>query len=451
MVDEAAVPGDPVADDQAESTAADAEATANATRQAAGTSQTAARGHRRPASQRQVARAPSPPRRPPVPRRPMASAIGGSSSRCRPRRPTSAPATTPWRWRSTFATGSRSRSPTRPVSSSRSRARAPACCRRPETTGSWSRLETGLRWALGQVPADLGFRVHMQNQVPIARGLGSSAAATVAGLVAADALTGDGLDQRRLLTLSIEIEGHPDNATAALLGGFVVIAMVDGRPETVRFEPPRDLRAVLFIPDKPLSTSAMRAALPHEVPHRDAVFNIGARGPGCRRAGRRTAPRSCARRPRTASTSRIAPRSTPSCPSSTAAARAAGALGACLSGSGSTVIAFGDSVRGLTQIEAAFLATAAGAGPAGHGAGGPAAIGGRGHHRVQLALRRGRAAAAVPTSRPCLPTSSSRSTAARRSRTPTASATSRGASRASAPRAPTWSWSSAPWATPPTT
>ncbi|MFI5291764.1 MAG: homoserine kinase, partial [Candidatus Limnocylindrales bacterium] len=136
-------------------------------------------------------------------------------------------------------------------------------------------LETGLRWALGQVPADLGFRVHMQNQVPIARGLGSSAAATVAGLVAADALTGDGLDQRRLLTLSIEIEGHPDNATAALLGGFVVIAMVDGRPETVRFEPPRDLRAVLFIPDKPLSTSAMRAALPHEVPHRDAVFNIG--------------------------------------------------------------------------------------------------------------------------------------------------------------------------------
>ncbi len=136
-------------------------------------------------------------------------------------------------------------------------------------------LETGLRWALGQVPADLGFRIHMQNQVPIARGLGSSAAATVAGLVAADALTGDGLDQRRLLTLSIEIEGHPDNATAALLGGFVVIAMVDGRPETVRFEPPRDLRAVLFIPEKPLSTSAMRAALPHEVPHRDAVFNIG--------------------------------------------------------------------------------------------------------------------------------------------------------------------------------
>ncbi len=99
-------------------------------------------------------------------------------------------------------------------------------------------LETGLRWALGQVPADLGFRIHMENQVPIARGLGSSAAATVAGLVAADALTGDGLDQRRLLTLSIEIEGHPDNATAALLGGFVVIAMVDGRPETVRFEPP---------------------------------------------------------------------------------------------------------------------------------------------------------------------------------------------------------------------
>ena len=219
-------------------------------------------------------------------------------------------------------------------------------------------LETGLRWALGQVPADLGFRIHMQNQVPIARGLGSSAAATVAGLVAADALTGDGLDQRRLLTLSIEIEGHPDNATAALLGGFVVIAMVDGRPETVRFEPPRDLRAVLFIPDKPLSTSAMRAALPHEVPHRDAVFNIGrvALAVAGLAAGRSDVLRA-------ATEDRIHEQYRaevyPELPKLEAAARAAGALGACLSGSGSTVIAFGDSVRGLTQIEAAFLATAA--------------------------------------------------------------------------------------------
>jgi len=219
-------------------------------------------------------------------------------------------------------------------------------------------LETGLRWALGQVPADLGFRIHMQNQVPIARGLGSSAAATVAGLVAADALTGDGLDQRRLLTLSIEIEGHPDNATAALLGGFIVIAMVDGRPETVRFEPPRDLRAVLFIPDKPLSTSDMRAALPHAVPHRDAVFNIGrvALAVAGLAAGRSEVLRA-------ATEDRIHEQYRaevyPELPKLEAAARAAGALGACLSGSGSTVIAFGDSVRGLTQIEAAFLATAA--------------------------------------------------------------------------------------------
>jgi len=219
-------------------------------------------------------------------------------------------------------------------------------------------LETGLRWALGQVPAELGFRIHMQNQVPIARGLGSSASATVAGLVAADALTGGGLDQRRLLTLSIEIEGHPDNATAALLGGFVVIAMVDGRPETVRFEPPRDLRAVLFIPEKPLSTAAMRAALPHEVPHRDAVFNIGrvALAVAGLAAGRSEVLRA-------ATEDRIHEQYRaevyPELPKMEAAARAAGALGACLSGSGSTIIAFGDSVRGLTQIEAAFLATAA--------------------------------------------------------------------------------------------
>ena len=95
-------------------------------------------------------------------------------------------------------------------------------------------LDTGLRWALGEVPLEVGFRVAMHNAIPLGRGLGSSAAATVAGLVAANALTGNGLDQRRLLTLSIEIEGHPDNAAAALLGGFVVIAVIDGRSEERR-------------------------------------------------------------------------------------------------------------------------------------------------------------------------------------------------------------------------
>ena len=359
MVDEAAVPGDPVADEQAEPTVADAEAAAAATRQAVSAPQTAGQAEPPGTSElktsRSHAKAAAPTDRP--------SAPDGFRYR---RVVVDVPATTANLGAGydalALALDLRNRisveitdSPGLELSVEGEGAGVLPTSRDNRFVVA---LETGLRWALGQVPADLGFRVHMQNQVPIARGLGSSAAATVAGLVAADALTGDGLDQRRLLTLSIEIEGHPDNATAALLGGFVVIAMVDGRPETVRFEPPRDLRAVLFIPDKPLSTSAMRAALPHDVPHRDAVFNIGrvALAVAGLAAGRSEVLRA-------ATEDRIHEQYRaevyPELPRLTAAARAAGALGACLSGSGSTVIAFGDSVRGLTHIEAAFLATAA--------------------------------------------------------------------------------------------
>ena len=300
------MPGDPVADDQAEPSVADAEAGPPATRRAVGASQTAAQGEPpatgEPKASRSRAKAAAPAARP--------SAPDGFRYR---RVVVDVPATT-----ANLGAGYDALALALDLRNRISVEITPGLELSVEGEGAGvlptSRdnrfvvaLETGLRWALGQVPADLGFRVHMQNQVPIARGLGSSAAATVAGLVAADALTGDGLDQRRLLTLSIEIEGHPDNATAALLGGFVVIAMVDGRPETVRFEPPRDLRAVLFIPDPP-STSAMRGAA-HECriatrsQHRP-------RGPGCRRAGRRTLQRGD-RGPHPGST---APGST-SCPS----------------------------------------------------------------------------------------------------------------------------------------
>jgi homoserine kinase len=220
-------------------------------------------------------------------------------------------------------------------------------------------FEIGLRWALGEVPADVGWRVRMINDIPVARGLGSSAAATVAGLVAADAMAGGGLlDGRQLLTLAAEIEGHPDNAAAALLGGFVVVAMVDGRPEAIRFDIPRDLRAVLFIPVRPLSTGAMRATLPHDVPHRDAVFNVGraALGVAALATGRlellRATTEDRLHEPYRAAIF-------PALPALVGAARDAGALGACLSGSGSSVIAFADSMRQITAIEAAFAAVAA--------------------------------------------------------------------------------------------
>ncbi len=202
-------------------------------------------------------------------------------------------------------------------------------------------LELGLRWALGEVPNGIGWRILMRNEIPLTRGLGSSAAAVVAGLVAADALTGGRLDERRQLQLACELEGHPDNAAAALLGGFVVVAMIDGRPEAVRFDVPSRLRAVLFVPDRPLETAAMRAALPRDVPHRDASFNVsrGALAVAAIASGRYTLLRQ-ATEDRLHEPYRAAVY--PELPLLVSAARRAGALGACLSGAGSAVIAFAD-------------------------------------------------------------------------------------------------------------
>lgn len=220
-------------------------------------------------------------------------------------------------------------------------------------------FEVGLRWALGAMPSQVGWRIRLANDIPLARGLGSSAAATVGGLLAADAMCGGGIiEPRRLLSLAAEIEGHADNAAGAILGGFVVVALVDGQPEAIRFDPPRDLRAVLFVPHRPLSTGAMRATLPHEVPHRDAVFNVGraALAVAALATGRmHLLPAATEDRLHEPYRARIFP----ALPVLVRAAREAGALGACLSGSGSTVLAFADSMRRISRIEAAFAAAAA--------------------------------------------------------------------------------------------
>ena len=117
-------------------------------------------------------------------------------------------------------------------------------------------------------PADgLRFRIH--SEIPAAAGMGSSAAAIVAGLAAADHLYE--LDES-LFQHAVDLEGHPDNVAAALLGGFVVCSG-DGPP--ARLEPPPELEGVIAIPHHEVSTSEARAALPAEVSLEDAVHNVG--------------------------------------------------------------------------------------------------------------------------------------------------------------------------------
>ena len=112
-----------------------------------------------------------------------------------------------------------------------------------------------------------GFEFTIRSDIPLSGGLGSSAAAVVAGLLAADHLFELDAD---VLGLATELEGHPDNVAAALRGGFVIC---DG-PNVHRLEPPMGLEAVLVVPREAVRTEEARAALPKAVPMEDAVFNV---------------------------------------------------------------------------------------------------------------------------------------------------------------------------------
>jgi homoserine kinase len=115
-------------------------------------------------------------------------------------------------------------------------------------------------------PAD-DFTFRIRSEIPLSGGLGSSAAAIVAGLMAADHLFELDAD---LLACATELEGHPDNVAAALYGGLVICA--DG--QATRFDPPTGLEALAVVPDEAVRTRAARAALPKQVPLEDAVFNV---------------------------------------------------------------------------------------------------------------------------------------------------------------------------------
>jgi homoserine kinase len=119
-----------------------------------------------------------------------------------------------------------------------------------------------------------GVTLTCHNQIPHARGLGSSSAAIVAGILLARALAPPaGLDDAATLRLAAEIEGHPDNVAPCLLGGFTIAWTGRGGARAVRREPDPAVQPMIFVPASRGLTAAARAALPDTVPHEDAVFN----------------------------------------------------------------------------------------------------------------------------------------------------------------------------------
>ena len=225
-----------------------------------------------------------------------------------------------------------------------------------------NRFVSGLRRGLEELEAadaGMAWRIEMVNEIPLGRGLGSSAAAAVGGLLCAEGLAGRQLGRESLLRLAVEIEGHPDNVAAALLGGFVIVTggAAEGDWQVLRLDPPAGLRAVVFVPERELPTSRMRAALPDSVPRADAVHNLG-------RAAMLAAAMAhgdlellsamCGDRLHEPYRAALYPEF----PSLQKAALDAGAFGAALSGAGSTVIALcgadsADAVAGALRQAAA--------------------------------------------------------------------------------------------------
>lgn len=119
-----------------------------------------------------------------------------------------------------------------------------------------------------------GIRIRMENTVPLARGLGSSAAAIVAGLIAANAAVGNRLSPQEIFDIATRLEGHPDNVAPAIFGGITVSMVQGGTPRCLRFVPPQPLRMVVAVPEFTLSTRAARQVLPKTVSFHDAVFNV---------------------------------------------------------------------------------------------------------------------------------------------------------------------------------
>lgn len=126
--------------------------------------------------------------------------------------------------------------------------------------------------SIGQTPSEL--KITVQSQIPIARGLGSSASVIVGGLLAANELLGHPADEVALLSIATEVEGHPDNVTPSIVGGLVLTSLEDDGSVVYRkLNWPEEWQITVCIPDYELSTEISRSVLPKEVPMQDAIFN----------------------------------------------------------------------------------------------------------------------------------------------------------------------------------
>jgi homoserine kinase len=136
-------------------------------------------------------------------------------------------------------------------------------------------IRAGLEALGASVP---GFTLRCENRIPHGRGLGSSSAAIVGGLAAAYALADEPLDRERLVALANEIEGHPDNVAAAVLGGFTIAWTEGATGRALRLDPADGLAAVAYVPDNRVLTKEARGLLPRVVSHTDAAANAGKAG-----------------------------------------------------------------------------------------------------------------------------------------------------------------------------
>jgi homoserine kinase len=198
-----------------------------------------------------------------------------------------------------------------------------------------------------------GWTVRCVNRIPPARGLGSSAAAWVGGLVAGNALLGSPLDRARILRLAARAEGHPDNVAAAVYGGLTVAGGEGESVVALSLPVPPSLVWVALIPDVTSSTAEARAVLPEKIPRADAVFNV-------QRVALLLASLQAGRVDTLAAAlddrlhQPYRRRLFPWMPSVISAARAAGALGCVLSGAGPSILAVAPGAAESEAVAAAM-------------------------------------------------------------------------------------------------